>query len=433
MSTEVEAIINRLTLLKGDGELTENATAQTEALHLSKQLQFALQKPEDAALELSFWPSYAFCARLAIDLDLFKLISDGSGTVSSGQLASASGGEELLISKLVCAFGRITSLLTIRILSSNTQRTFCHWVCQRSRGKPVGGYSVNKGDGHSTCCRRTCALVRMSGYYSLQYRLTSCSSGTHSWDQGVGTMASMPQYFRINGYRCPTDPLDGSFQYAFQTKQEAFSYWHQFPSILGNFNTFMQGVRGSRPQWIEWFPVRERILAGFEERQDAVLLIDVAGGRGHDVEAFKHKFSEVKGKLILQDLPAVISDIKTLDEDIQRQEYDFFTPQTIQGARVYFFHFIFHDWSDEACLKILSNTVSAMKKGYSKILLNEFILPDRGCPLLPIGMDLNMMAMHAGQERTENQWRALLVKAGLEPTFWFSNGGAEGIIEAHLS
>ncbi|KAF2238853.1 S-adenosyl-L-methionine-dependent methyltransferase, partial [Viridothelium virens] len=391
MSTEVEAIINRLTLLKGDGELTENATAQTEALHLSKQLQFALQKPEDAALELSFWPSYAFCARLAIDLDLFKLISDGSGTVSSGQLASASGGEELLI---------------IRIL----------------RGLSAIGFvkEVEESRWAATPLTRAMAIPPVAAGH------------VHFWDQGVGTMASMPQYFRINGYRCPTDPLDGSFQYAFQTKQEAFSYWHQFPSILGNFNTFMQGVRGSRPQWIEWFPVRERILAGFEERQDAVLLIDVAGGRGHDVEAFKHKFSEVKGKLILQDLPAVISDIKTLDEDIQRQEYDFFTPQTIQGARVYFFHFIFHDWSDEACLKILSNTVSAMKKGYSKILLNEFILPDRGCPLLPIGMDLNMMAMHAGQERTENQWRALLVKAGLEPTFWFSNGGAEGIIEAHL-
>ncbi|KAL9096998.1 MAG: hypothetical protein Q9165_000962 [Trypethelium subeluteriae] len=144
-------------------------------------------------------------------------------------------------------------------------------------------------------------------------------------------MAGMPKYFRTNGYRCPTDPLDGPFQYAFQTKREAFNYWHQFPSILENFNTFMEGVRGSRHHWIEWFPVQERILTGFEGHQDDVLLIDIAGGRGHDIEAFRHKFSEVKGKLILQDLPAVISDIKMLDENIQRQEYDFFTPQTVQG------------------------------------------------------------------------------------------------------
>ena len=93
---------------------------------------------------------------------------------------------------------------------------------------------------------------------------------------------------------------------------------------------------------------------------------------------------------------------------------------------------VFHNWSDEACLKILANTVSAMKKGYSKILLNEFILPDKGCPLLPIGADLNLMALHASQERTIRQWRTLLAKVGLEPHFWLAEGGGEGIIEVDL-
>lgn len=92
-----------------------------------------------------------------------------------------------------------------------------------------------------------------------------------------------------------------------------------------------------------------------------------------------------------------------------------------------------HDWSDEVCLGILTRTAAAMKAGYSKLLLNEFILPDRGYPLFPAGFDLQMMAMHAAQERTESQWLSLLETAGLKVVkFWIQPGGGEGIIEAEV-
>ena len=144
-------------------------------------------------------------------------------------------------------------------------------------------------------------------------------------------MVKMQDYFRDNGYKCPTNPEDGAFQYAFGTKREAFNYWHQFPHVLDNFNTFMQGVRGSRPSWVDWFPVQDRILSGLDGAADAILLTDVGGGRGHDVEAFKKKFPNANGKLVLQDLPAVIDDIQTLDEEIVRDKYDFMTPQKVHG------------------------------------------------------------------------------------------------------
>ena len=40
------------------------------------------------------------------------------------------------------------------------------------------------------------------------------------------------------------------------------------------------------------------------------LLVDIGGGRGHDLEAFKHTNPNAEGKLVLQDLPPVIYDIK---------------------------------------------------------------------------------------------------------------------------
>jgi hypothetical protein len=61
------------------------------------------------------------------------------------------------------------------------------------------------------------------------------------------------------------------------------------------------------------------------------LLVDIGGGRGHDLEAFGKKFPNAKGKLVLQDLPP-IDDISELDQSIMRMKYDFFTEQPIKGT-----------------------------------------------------------------------------------------------------
>ena len=144
-------------------------------------------------------------------------------------------------------------------------------------------------------------------------------------------MAKLPEFLRKNGYKCPSDPRKGSFQYAFQTDLEAFEYWAQSPDTLDNFNTFMMGNRAARPSWVDWFPVQKQLLDGLERGKDDVLLIDIAGGRGHDLQAFKTNYPQASGRLILQDTPSVIDDIKSLDESIERIKYDFFTPQPVKG------------------------------------------------------------------------------------------------------
>lgn len=100
------------------------------------------------------------------------------------------------------------------------------------------------------------------------------------------------------------------------------------------------------------------------------------------------------------------------------------------GARAYFFHFILHDWPDDKCLLILRNIAAAMTPGYSKILLNEYVLQDRGCPMQPAMMDLNMLTICSGMERTENQWRVLIAQAGLKLiNIWRPEGDTEAVIE----
>jgi len=72
-----------------------------------------------------------------------------------------------------------------------------------------------------------------------------------------------------------------------------------------------------------------------------------------------------------------------------------------------------------------------MKPGYSKLLIFEWILPDVGTPLYPALLDINMLALLSGMERTETQWTELLSSVELEIVkFWKIDLETEGLIEA---
>ncbi|KAJ4345332.1 uncharacterized protein N0V89_011462 [Didymosphaeria variabile] len=363
--SEARNLIAQLTSLSQQSDFDTNAATLASTLHLAKQLQLATQKPEDAAIEL--------CFHVGPLHERDKLVAGQASGVSATGLAEESGCKENLLVRLLRP---LSALDFVQEASEDlwTPTPITKAMCL----PPVEAAHI------------------------------------HFWDQGTTAAVKMPAYFKKTAYRQPEDPRDGLFQYSFGTDKEAFEFWSLQPAVIDNFNTCMTGIRGSRPSWIEWWPVEQRILnEGLSNEPSEVLLVDVAGGRGHDVQAFGKKFEACKGRLVLEDLPAVIGDIKQLDERVERVEYDFFTSQPIVG--------------------ILSRTAAAMKPGYSKLLLNDFILPNRDCPLFPTGFDLQMMAMHAAQERTESQWQNLLETAGLKLVqLWIPPGGGEGIVEAEL-
>ena len=84
--------------------------------------------------------------------------------------------------------------------------------------------------------------------------------------------------------------------------------------MMSNFNTFMAGSLETRKDWLTHFPVDEILLNGADEEDpESVLLVDIAGGESHDIEAFHKSYASVSGKLILQDLSLTIEKIKGLD------------------------------------------------------------------------------------------------------------------------
>jgi len=75
-----------------------------------------------------------------------------------------------------------------------------------------------------------------------------------------------------------------------------------------------------------------------------------------------------------------------------------------------------------------------MKRGCSKLLINDFVLPDiyAEADLQPALSDTMMMSMCWDIERTERQWRSLLDSIGLDVVKIWRIEGAESVIEAIL-
>lgn len=62
---------------------------------------------------------------------------------------------------------------------------------------------------------------------------------------------------------------------------------------------------------------------------------------------------------------------------VKFMEHDFFKEQPVHGADVYFFRWIFHNWSDKYSIKILRSLIPALKPG-ARVVINDNVLPQPG-------------------------------------------------------
>lgn len=161
----------------------------------------------------------------------------------------------------------------------------------------------------------------------------------------------------------------------------------------------------------------------------------MGGNLGRDALFFRRRFPDLKGRVICQDLPDVITSAKSVaSQDVEMVPHDFFTPQPVQNAAIYFLHFVLHDWSNDDCVRILRRIRDAMGPK-SKIIVNELVIPEDPEKLkgmeVATSLDWIVMAAHAARERTEAGWKALIEEAGLLiGGIWMGSGGEEAVIEA---
>ncbi|KAL9617310.1 MAG: hypothetical protein Q9160_007890 [Pyrenula sp. 1 TL-2023] len=394
-TSEAIGLINQLRdTIDVQAETASLESTRAQALHICQLLKSSLEQPEKIALETALLPTYTMCTRTAIHLGIFQILSERNGPMKLTELATQSQADHLLLAR------------TLRMLDS------------------MGAVKQISEEVYEAT-----PVTKALGTPSMQ------AIHKHIGEQAGPSMSKFPQWLSEKGAKCPSDPRDGLLQFAFGTHLEAFEYWHSDPVTLSTFNTAMDAVNGAQLNWLTWFPVREQVFDGMKLDEDSVALVDVGGGRGQQLELFRKKCSSSPGRLILEELPAVVDDItQPLNPAIEIVKYDFFQQiQPVSGARAYFFSGVFHDWHDESCLKILRNTAAAMTKGYSKILICDMVLPETGCSFFQAALDITMMALHAGMERSKSQWTALLDQAGLKVVkFWMPPGEGRGIVEAVL-
>ncbi|KAG4220086.1 hypothetical protein PC116_g31435 [Phytophthora cactorum] len=197
----------------------------------------------------------------------------------------------------------------------------------------------------------------------------------------------------------------------------------------------MSAYRFGKPSWVDpgFYPVSERLVEGFNSEYSDVFLVDVGGGKGHDLHELKAKYPQIPGKLILQDRPAVISTVSDGSSSFEAISHDFFTAQPIKHARAYYLHSILHNWGDDDCIKILQQLKPAMRPGYSRLLINEIVVPRQNASWPITSMDQLMLVLAAIQERTEAHLTELLKKAGFKIIKIYSyESGQESLVEAEL-
>lgn len=145
------------------------------------------------------------------------------------------------------------------------------------------------------------------------------------------------------------------------------------------------------------------------------VLADIGGGNGQTIVGLLGANPSTRG--ILFDLPHVVDRARPAIEQAglaKRCELvggSFF--EQVPPADAYVLRHIIHDWDDERCVTILSNCRKQLSAG-GRVLIVESIVPPGNEPAFVKWLDLTMLTIPEGRERTEAQYVDLLAKAGLK-------------------
>lgn len=252
---------------------------------------------------------------------------------------------------------------------------------------------------------------------------------------------TLPAYLKETGFQNPTDVNNCNFQFWRGEGANMFQYVGTNPKLTSDFNNAMEcHSKYNLTPWVDIYPTDTVMEAAKAGRP---LVVDMGGGKGHDLEKFliRHQDNNNNlppGSLVLQDLPDILKDVTIPQggsEAITVQPHDFFTaqPDSARGARVYLMHNVLHDWPDATARQILQTLAPAMERGYSRLLIHESLVSSER-PLSRVTVsDLTMMACLAAAERSEEQWRALVASAGMRVVrIWRPVQSVESIIEVEV-
>jgi hypothetical protein len=154
-------------------------------------------------------------------------------------------------------------------------------------------------------------------------------------------------------------------------------------------------------------------------------IVDVGGGRGHLLELVLARAPNTAG--ILFDLPHVVADaiagprMTLVSGDVFRDP--------LPTADAYVIMDVLHDWPDEDAGRILRAVRMAAPPG-ARVLVIEALVAEEPGPHVGKLVDVIMLAVTGGRERTQSQFSALLAAAGLRLLGVRPTAAQHSIVEA---
>ena len=161
-------------------------------------------------------------------------------------------------------------------------------------------------------------------------------------------------------------------------------------------------------------------------------VVDVGGSHGAFLAAVLKREPNARG--VLFDRPDVIEGAGAtlagagVGARVERVGGSFFE-SVPAGGDVYLLKHILHDWNDDECVTILGHVREAAAPG-ARIVVVEMLVTDGGPPSPAPLLDLNMLVMLTGKERTARQFADLFAKAGLTPAGVTPTHSPFAVIEA---
>ena len=181
-----------------------------------------------------------------------------------------------------------------------------------------------------------------------------------------------------------------------------YSFWEFLKRNPAKAELFNEAMATGRSQ------TAGAVAAAYDWSQFRVIA-DIGGGIGGQLVEILKAHPACRG--ILFDLPEGLKGAAP-HERIEVASGNFFE-SVPSGADAYILRTVLHDWADERAVAILRSVRKAMKPGACAILI-EMVVPETSEPALSKWLDLHMLVVSGGKERTATEFRRLLGEAGFE-------------------
>jgi SAM-dependent methyltransferase len=158
-------------------------------------------------------------------------------------------------------------------------------------------------------------------------------------------------------------------------------------------------------------------------------ILDIGGGQGELIIDIQEKYSNAECMLFEHE--ETISQLSSIiKQGINVFTGDFFTDE-LPEADCYILKLILHDWNNDQCIKLLKNCNRTLSKGGKLLIMEPAIIDGSPYKLFSQMLDLDMMILTGGKERTPEEYNTILNASGFKYSNIISTETPLYIIEAN--